>query len=111
MTHKSEFSHRIIFYNLDMIIKSKKINFNFDKKHVMTDFEHVIRNVIKELYPTCYLEGCYFHYTKALWKKAKRLGLINKKDIKITRFIILAFKMYPFMNDKDKELFLKSINK
>ena len=43
----------------------------------MTNFEHAIRNVIKELYPTCYLEGCYFHYTKALWKKAKNIR-INK---------------------------------
>ena len=31
MTHKSEFSYRMIFYNLDMIIKSKKINFNLIK--------------------------------------------------------------------------------
>ena len=110
MTHKSEFSYRIIFNNIETIIKSKKINFNFAKKHIMTDFEHVLHKVIREIYPTCYLEGCYFHYSKALWTKAKKLGLINKKDIKITRFIIFAYKMYTFMNDKDKELFSKSIN-
>ena len=111
MTHKSEFSYRMIFNNLNIIIKAKKIEFNFEKKHIMTDFEHALRNILKELYPNCYLEGCFFHYSKALWKKAKKIGLINKNSIKITRFIIFAYKMYPFMNMKDKEIFLKSINK
>ena len=31
MTHKSEFSYRIIFNNIDTIIEAKKINFNFSK--------------------------------------------------------------------------------
>ena len=80
MTHKSEFSYRIIFHNLNTIIKAKKIKFNFEKKHIMTDFEHALRNILKELYPNCYLEGCFFHYSKALWKKAKKIGLINKNS-------------------------------
>ena len=62
----------------------------------MVDFEHPLRKVLNELYPNCYLEGCYFHYSKALWKKAQKLGLINKKYIKIVRLIIFAYKMYPF---------------
>jgi len=66
MTHKSEFSYRMIFHNLNTIIKAKKIKFNFEKKHIMTDFEHALRNTLKELYPNCYLEGCFFHYSKAL---------------------------------------------
>ena len=76
----------------------------------MTDFEHPLRKVIKEIYPDCYLEGCYFHYSKAIWNKAKKIGLVNKKYIKILKFIIFGYKIYPFLKEKDKIEFLKSIN-
>ena len=46
----------------------------------MIDFEHVLANIVRELYPKCYLEGCYFHYSKALWKKAKKLGILKLQD-------------------------------
>ena len=59
-----------------------KINFSSNKTHIMKDFEHPLRKVLNELYPNCYLEGCYFHYSKALWKTAQKLGLINKKIYK-----------------------------
>ena len=54
-----------------------KINFTFNKAHIMTDFELSLRKVINEIYPNFYLEGCYFHYSKSLWNKAK-INRFNK---------------------------------
>ena len=99
MTHKSSYSYKIIFEYLNNLIKSMEINFTFDKAHIMTDFEHSLRKVISEMYPNCYLEGCYFHYSKSLWNKAKKLGLINKKYLQTTKVIIFAYKMYHFLKN------------
>ena len=79
MTHKSAYSYKVIFKYLNELIENMKINFSFKKAHLMTDFEHPLRMVLKEIYPDCYLEGCYFHYSKAIWNKAKKIGLVNKK--------------------------------
>ena len=65
---------------------------------------------LKNIYPDCLLEGCYFHYVKALWGKSKNLGLINKANIKFLRFIILGYKIYPFLKEDDKKNFLESID-
>ena len=65
MTHKSAYSYKVIFKYLNELIETMKINFNFNEAHIMTDFEHSLRKVIKDIYPKCYLEGCYFHYSKA----------------------------------------------
>ena len=111
MTHKSAYSYKVIFKYLKELIETMKINFSFEKVHIMTDFEHSLRKVIKEIYPKCFPEGCYFHYSKALWNKAKKMGLLNKKYIKILRLIIIGYKMYPFLKEEDKTEFLKSINK
>ena len=96
MTHKSSYFLKIIFENLNNLIKSMEINFTFDKAHIMTDFEHVIRKVISEIHPYCHPKGFYFHYSKSLWNKTKKLNLINKRYIKILRFIIFGYKMHQF---------------
>ena len=71
----------------------------------MTDFEKPLRKALKNIYPNCLLEGCYFHHVKALWGKSKNLGLINKANIKFLRFIIFGFKIYPFLKEGDKKNF------
>lgn len=39
----------------------------------MTDFESGMRNAIRQVYPSCDLRGCYFHYTQAIRKKARKI--------------------------------------
>lgn len=67
----------------------------------MTDFEHGLRTTLKNMYPKCILEGCFFHFSKALWTKSKKFGLINKKYIGITRIINLSFKILPFLKENN----------
>ena len=37
----------------------------------MTDFENTLRKAIITIYPDSFLEGCFFHYVKALWGNQK----------------------------------------
>ena len=48
----------------------------------MCDFELNLRKSIKNNFEKCTLKGCYFHYVKNLWMKAKKIGLTKKKYIK-----------------------------
>ena len=42
----------------------------------MTDFEHSLRKVIKEIYQDGVLEGCYFHSSKVNWNEQKKIDLV-----------------------------------
>ena len=110
MTHNSCFSYETIFKCLNQFIEEMQIEFSFNRSHIMTDFEKPLRKALKNIYPNCVLEGCYFHYVKALCGKSKNLGLINKANIKFLRFIIFGFKIYPFLKEEDKKKFLESID-
>ena len=74
MSHKSYYSYLILFKNLGILFENVGINFTFDKSNIMTDFERGLRKALKNLYPNSNLEGCYFHYTKALLNKGKNMA-------------------------------------
>lgn len=44
----------------------------------MIDFEKALQNSIKKNFPGCAVNGCFFHFNKLLWHKAKNLGLSIK---------------------------------
>jgi hypothetical protein len=44
---------------------------------LITDFELPAIDAFKTVFPEAENHGCYYHYTKSLWRKAKELG-INK---------------------------------
>ena len=47
-----------------------------------TDYEKAAINGIRNVFPTIVSKGCYYHFSKALWKKAKELNLTTKKIYK-----------------------------
>ena len=71
MTHKSRYSYETIFKSINQILEEMNINFSFNKSHIMTDFENTLRKAIITIYPDSFLEGCFFHYVKALWGNQK----------------------------------------
>ena len=83
------------------------IEFSLIRSHIMTDFEKSLGKALKNIYPNCLLEGCYFHYVKTIWGKSKNLVLINKANIKFLRFIIFGFKIYQFLKKEIKKIFRK----
>ena len=92
MTNKSYLSYKKVFGAINDILKELNLDNNFENKFFMTDFEKPLRRILREKYPKSYLEGCYFHFLKALWEKSKRLGICCKKNINITKIIILFLR-------------------
>lgn len=43
------------------------------------DFELTAILAIKDLFPEVKIVGCYFHYSRSLWRKAKQLGITKSK--------------------------------
>ena len=77
MTSKSFFLYQNIFENIKTLLSNNNISIDFKKIFIMMDFEKGARKAIKNIFPKSKLLGCYFHYTKALWNKAKKQGLFK----------------------------------
>ena len=77
----------------------------------MMDFEKGSRKAFNKVFPEAHLMGCYFHYVKSLWKKAKKEGL-TRKYLKMDTFVLIfSFKLYQFIPENEKKDYLKSIIK
>lgn len=104
----------------DHIIKLIKSHTNiefFDNIKITTDFELGLRKLIKNVFKGCLLNGCFFHYCKAMWKKIKALDLFKRENRINNLIIAFILKAYPFIKDKDREdyctkitYFSKSLN-
>lgn len=51
---------------------------NITPSVVMSDYEEAMRSAVREVFPTAKLLGCWFHYTPALRRMAKKLGLVHE---------------------------------
>lgn len=74
----------------------------------MIDFEVGLQKAIKLYFPNALISGCFFHFVKCLWEKAKKLHLCKKDKIKHTKILIFILKIIPFINiDYRQEIFDK----
>jgi len=69
-------------------------------KTIMSDFERGLQNAIKDVFAVSdsadspKLMGCYFHYVKALIKKAKQLKMFSKNSLnKKTKLLLGLLKL------------------
>jgi hypothetical protein len=69
----------------------------------MCDFEKSLLKAIKQEFNNSKINGCFFHYVKALWKKVRKLGLTKSKYLENTKLIVFALKLYPFICKKIKK--------
>lgn len=69
MTRKTAESYKALFEYIEKeIFKLKPAEF-------MTDYEDGMRLAIKTHWPTVTIRGCWFHYSKAILKRCRKLGL------------------------------------
>lgn len=69
MTRKTAESYKALFEYIEKeIFKLKPVEF-------MTDYEDGMRLAIKKHWPTVTIRGCWFHYSKAILKRCRKLGL------------------------------------
>ena len=76
-------SKNIIAYNhvfnfILQIFDDNNIKVNFKSKVIITDYERAIRLSINSILKPKTLNGCFFHFSKALWKKCRDYGLTKK---------------------------------
>ncbi len=79
MNSKTKFAYKHIFSYLKELLSDNNINANFENKIITTDYEKSLRKAITEVLKPKYLQGCYFHFSKAIWKKCRDYGLTSKK--------------------------------
>ena len=107
MTNKSYISYRMVITVIKEIMINHNLHFINENIMIMADFEYGLRKAIKEIFPKFSLKGCYFHYIKNLWTKAKKFGLCRKKYIKNTRLVIFAFKIITFIKSENTNIFFE----
>ena len=53
----------------------------------MIDFESSLIKVVKSIFTNSKINGCYYHFVKLLWGRAKKLGLCQKENLKTTKIL------------------------
>lgn len=72
LLNKKQATYEILFHML-------KARFpNWCPRQFTMDFEMAIQNAAQKVLPNTLISGCYFHFLKSLWKKAKHLELKSR---------------------------------
>ena len=93
MSHKSKICYKYVMKSILNIIKDNNLSFEDNNKIIICEFDYSLRILLKQTFPKSKLKGCYFHFIKKLWIKAKRLGLCQKNYIQYTDIVIFAMKI------------------
>ena len=89
LTGKSEFFYIAIFEDVKIILIDNNFNIKDLQKRIMIDFEKTLQKSIKKNFPNIVIDGCFFHFSKLLWTKAKVLGLCTKIKLKKQNYLFL----------------------
>ena len=98
-----------IFNDIINVCKRNNINLDFEETIFMCDFEKALREAIVSVFRGAKLKGCYFHYVKCLWTKAKRVGLTNKMILQKTKMIIFILKLLTLIKSEKHIEIINSI--
>lgn len=64
----------------DSVLLKCKSLFPVNPERIICDFETALQSSLQMHWPDALLQGCYFHYTQAIWKKSQSLGLRFMED-------------------------------
>lgn len=88
MSDMSQASYTILFE----IIKSQFPSWTPQK--FTSDYETATRAAIVEVFPSIITKGCFYHYSNAVWRKAKKLNLVKEK---MSRKIVRLTSVLPLL--------------
>ena len=98
------FLYKVILEEIKQILIINNINLNDIPKRIIIDFEKSLQKAVKLTFPESIIDGCYFHYVKLLWGKAKNLGMFKKINLETTKIILFILKIMPFLKGDDKKV-------
>lgn len=102
MTDKKTSSYYILFN----LIKSQLPAFKPNKVHC--DYEKAPINALRQVYPDIVFKGCFYHWSKSVWKKAKLLGHTKCKGEKRIIELTAALPLIPQTHSKEGWQYIKS---
>jgi len=75
---------------VNLLVAANNAKILLSPKFIMADFEKGLVNALKWVFPKSKILGCQFHFAKALWKRAGKLGL-RQKERKRKAAILINF--------------------
>ena len=75
MSGKSQADYTGVFKELKAFMEADGSTWKL--KRAMVDYEIALRNALKEVFPAIKLQGCWFHYCQAIYRRVKKLNLEN----------------------------------
>lgn len=102
MTNKKQSSYYILF----KMIMSQLNEWKPVKIHC--DFEKASMNAVKDLFPNLIVKGCFYHWTKNVWKKGRKLGFTNTKSEQRIVGLTAALPLIPSNNILEGWRYIKS---
>ena len=80
-------------YKIITLENTKELNL----KSFTTDFETGLINALKTIFPNTISLGCFYHYTRALAEKIKKMNLYNKKHKLVSRKLLNDLYKLPYI--------------
>lgn len=102
MTDKKTSSYYILF----SLIKSQLPDFTPTKVHC--DYEKAPINALTEIYKDIQVKGCFYHWSKSVWKRAKLLGHTKSKAEKRIIALTAALPLIPHTLIREGWEYIKS---
>jgi len=109
LNSKAEILYKSAFSHLKNLIEGHKLTPAI--KSFMCDFEKAIQNSVQTVFDVNVIKGCYFHYVKCLWSKAKKLGLAKEIHEKNTKILIAFLKIMAHMNKNERVDYFDALRK
>ena len=109
MSFKSKLLYDEIFQSVLNVLKDNGYIFDTKNKIFVCDFDDKLRETIINYFPGCVFKGCFFHYMKNIWKKAKIFGLLNKNIVENTKKMMQGLEFLPFIKNPKLDSYIKDI--
>ena len=85
-------------FHQEVLNSIKELPPHFSPNTIMTDFEGTQRNSLNQVFTTCFILGCWFHFTLAVRRKMQSLGLVNViENKKGTHYLIKKIMHFPLL--------------
>ena len=100
INNKTENGYKNLFKSIFEIITIENSK-DLKLESYSTDFEVGLMNALEEVFPNKRKIGCFFHYTRALREKMKKLGLLTKEKLEKSKEILNEFFLLPYTIDDE----------